>query len=657
MKYDKLIIVESPAKAKTIEKMIDNAIVIATKGHIFDLKKKGGVVIEDGKYQPKYEVKKDHKHIVDKIKQYSKNTHVYIASDEDREGEAIGWHVALSLGNDPLKYDRLAFHEITKSAILKAIESPRKLNIDIIKAQEARRILDRVVGFKLSPLLSKKVESRLSAGRVQSATLNLIYLKDDEINKFQPITFYNIDILFKKDIPATLVSYKDKKIKKLGIRDKKLSTDIVSSIEKDSFTITDISSKDVRFKPVAPFRTSTLQQAGNNELGWDLKKTMSVAQKLYEGQDTPDGKKGVITYMRTDHTVLAQEAVLAIREQIDILFGKKYLEQEPRVYGKAPKGAQEAHEAIRPTNIRFTPEVAKRYLDQNEHKLYTLIWNRTMMCQMSDSLVSNQTVVVQGKDSVCRLSGRKVIFDGWTKLKSNTKGDVILPTYQVGDKLILQSVKSEEKQTEPPAKYSGASIVKTMENLGIGRPSTYANTVDLLLNKNYVVKQGKSLSITDRGKKVIDFLKTYFPNIINSGFTSKMEEELDLIAIGQQDKDKMLTHYLVPLTEKVDKYFKSIPSLKPEPIPTGESCPKCNSPMVKRKGRFGDFEACSNYPKCKYIKGKKEPKVTITDIQCPLCKKGKLELRDGSYGEYYRCPKCKKNISKSKYEREYKNVK
>ena len=348
MKYDKLIIVESPAKAKTISKFVDNAVVLASKGHIRDLPSYTlGVKIENGKFIPHYEITPDHKHIVSEIKDEAKVTgKVYLASDEDREGEAIGYHIATILGGDPLSYDRIVFHEITKSAILKALENPRKLNMHAVEAQETRRILDRIVGYKLSPLVNNKVASKLSAGRVQSAVLKLVNDREKEITKFVPVTYYELPITVRHDTPASLVSHKDLKITKQCLQDKNQALEIKASIEKDSFKVVDISSKKASYKPQPPFKTTTLQQAASTELGYDPTKVMSIAQKLYEGVDTPNGRKGVITYMRTDSLNLADEAVKAIRNQILKDHGKEYLHSEPRVYENKTKGAQEAHEAI-----------------------------------------------------------------------------------------------------------------------------------------------------------------------------------------------------------------------------------------------------------------------------------------------------------------------
>lgn len=645
MKYDKLIIVESPAKAKTISKFVDNAVVLASKGHIRDLPSYTlGVKIENGKFIPHYEITPDHKHIVSEIKDEARVTgKVYLASDEDREGEAIGYHIATILGGDPLSYDRIVFHEITKSAILKALENPRKLNMHAVEAQETRRILDRIVGYKLSPLVNNKVASKLSAGRVQSAVLKLVNDREKEITKFVPVTYYELPITVRQDTPASLVSHKDLKITKQCLQDKNQALEIKASIEKDSFKVVDISSKKASYKPQPPFKTTTLQQAASTELGYDPTKVMSIAQKLYEGVDTPNGRKGVITYMRTDSLNLADEAVKAIRNQILKDHGKEYLYSEPRVYENKTKGAQEAHEAIRVTDITFTLEDAKRFLEPDQFKVYKLIYNRTMMCQMSDSQIENQTVLINGKENVIKIVGRKVLFDGWTKLKDKTTDDILLPPYTVGSDISIQAVKLDEKQTEPPARYNAASLVKTMEDLGIGRPSTYAATINLLLKKQYVKTEGKAMFITETGQKLSNFLEKHFEDVVDDKFTSIMESKLDDIALGKTDMNTVLNGYCTPLLAKIEKAFKEIPSEKPEAKATGEICPKCKEhELVIRTGKNGEFKACSGYPKCKYVEHKEVP-VDESAGKCPNCGKGLIK-REGRFGVYYGCsgyPDCK----------------
>ena len=658
MAVTKLVIVESPAKAKTISKFLPDAYVTASRGHIRDLPKYGGlgIKINGNTFTPVYEITHDHKDIVQDLLRHAKGKKVYLATDEDREGEAIGFHLASILGGNVEEYDRIVFHEITKSAILKAIENPRKLDLQAVHAQEARRMLDRIVGFKLSPLLSSKVASKLTAGRVQSAALKLVYDRELEIRAFIPITYYDFPILIKQDIPASLYEYKGNKIQDQSIQNKELADSILKDLQASNFTVEKIESSTKRSSPKEPFRTSTLQQTASTELGYDPTKTMSIAQKLYEGIEVGDTRKGLITYMRTDSLNLAIEAVEAIRNQIHTLYGDEYVSKNVRVYTSKAKGAQEAHEAIRVTDMTLTPEKAKKYLEPELFKLYKLIWNRTMMCQMSDSIVDNQLVIANGQDLKIKISGRTVKFDGWTKLRENNKEDIILPNWSIGDKLILQDVKQEEKQTKPPGRYNAASLVKTLEDLGIGRPSTYASIINILTSRNYVSVQNKAMSITESGESIIQFLDRYFNEITDSNFTSKLETQLDEIAIGNKTTNEVLAEFCLPLLAKVNKVNESVESIS-KGEPTGIKCEKCNEgEMLKRKGKFGEFLGCSRYPKCKHIisltkfqpkeetsveekKSNSEP----TDKVCPKCKKPVVK-RTGKFGVFYCCsgyPKCK----------------
>lgn len=654
MAVDKIVIVESPAKAKTISKFLPDAYVTASKGHIRDLPKGHGlgISINGNNFIPTYEVTADHKAIVADLKSHAKGKKVYIATDEDREGEAIGYHIACILGGDPTSYDRIAFHEITKTAILKAIANPRKLHMDAVHAQEARRMLDRIVGFKLSPLLSNKVAAKLSAGRVQSAALKIVYDKEQEIRAFKPITYYDFSITVVKDIPASLYEFLGNKIQDQSVREKSTAEEILKALKANTYPILSIESSTKKSSPKEPFRTSTLQQVASNELGFNPDRTMSTAQKLYEGVDIGEGRKGLITYMRTDSLNLAEEAVQAIRDQILSQFGEKYLAPSIRVYQSKAKGAQEAHEAIRVTDITLTPEKVKKYLEPDLLKLYKLIWNRTMMCQMSDALTDNTTVIAGTNQIKIKVSGRQVKFDGWTILKDNTKEDVILPNWKVNDLLQLQEASLEEKQTKAPARYTPASLVKTLEDLGIGRPSTYASIIKLLISRNYILIQNKSMVITESGEKIILFLDKYFKEITDSNFTSKMEEQLDEIAVGKKTTNQVLSEFCLPLIEKVSVIFNTVESTKDRGTPTGQKCPTCKEgELLKIKGRFGEFLGCSRYPKCKHIGNLNPtdsnipPKVPDepTGKNCPECGKPVFK-KTGKFGIYYACesyPKLK----------------
>ncbi len=491
-----LIIVESPAKAKTIKNFLGKDYeVIASKGHIRDLPKSrfGISVDEDNHLVPAYSVAKENAATVKEINALAKKSDtIYIATDEDREGEAIGWHIAHAIKRDPQTLPRIVFHEITKTAINHALENARAIDMDMVNAQQARRILDRVVGYKLSPLLSSKIQKGLSAGRVQSSTLKLVVDREREIKAFIPEEYWSIDTLFKKDIEATLILHKQEKLSKLSITNKKQADAIVESVKADSFVISKIETKERKSATPPPFMTSTLQQTASSKLGFTPKKTMMVAQTLYEGVKTPSGTSGVITYMRTDSLNLAHEALSAVRGVIESRFGKKYLPDEPKVYTKKAKGAQEAHEAIRPTMLQFTPEVAASFLKPDEIKLYRLIYERFMACQMNDAVFEQQSIIFSGKENEYRASGRKLIFDGFYALTGAEDKDKLLPSLKEGEKAEIQKLKQEQHFTEPPARYSEAALIKKLESEGIGRPSTYAPTIATLSNRTYVTIEKKT---------------------------------------------------------------------------------------------------------------------------------------------------------------------
>lgn len=640
----KLIIVESPSKAKTIGNFIKDATVIASKGHIRDLSSFNlGIKIdyENKTFTPVYEVEKDHKHIVKEIKNLAKNAKVYLATDEDREGEAISWHIVQELGGNWEDYDRIVFHEITKTAILKALENPRKLLINDVNSQQARRMLDRIIGFKLSSYLNKKVEGKLSVGRVQSATLKLIVNREEEIKNFIPIKYFEMNTTFKDGLKARYTNYG-----KQELRDPVEAQKAYDSIKSDRYFITDIEDKEKNNKPSAPFMTSTLQQSASSVLGFDPKRTMSAAQKLYEGVETHDGVKGVITYMRTDSLNLAEEAVNACREYIKNKHGEEYIPKEPRVYASKAKGAQEAHEAIRVTDINFTPELAKKYLEGDLLKVYELIYNRYISCQMSDAKFSNRIISVDGKENHFKINGRTMIFDGHLKYANKVQEDVILPSHlKVNDEMFLESVLLESKETEPPARYNEASLVKAMEDSGIGRPSTYAATISLITSRKYVEKENKNLKPTESAYKIVNFLDKNFPSITDINFTSKMEENLDKISHGDTDYNHVLADYWFPINEilKAD----NIQSEKVIEY-VGRKCPKCNEDLIYRSSKFGKFIGCSKFPKCKYVEFEKKetsPKEVTPIKPCPKCK-GSLVVRKGKGKSFLGCsnyPKCKYN--------------
>ena len=647
-----LIIVESPAKAKTIKNFLGaDYDVIASKGHIRDLpKKRFGIKIKDKSFEPEYEISADHDQIVKQIKTLAKKAdQIYLATDEDREGEAIAYHIAASIGKQAQELPRIVFHEITKSAISNALSSPRKLNIASVNAQQARRLLDRIVGYKLSPLLNLKIQRGLSAGRVQSAALKIVVDREREILNFKPVEFHSIDAVFKKDLEAELVEFRGKKMEKLSVKNAAQASEIVLTLQKDKFNVESIESKSRKTNPYPPFMTSTLQQAASTALGFNPRKTMSLAQSLYEGVNTKNG--GAITYMRTDSLNIAKEAIAAARELIEGRFGEKYLPKSANLYATKSKGAQEAHEAIRPTDLKLTPELAQKILPRDEYRLYALIYNRFVASQMSPSVSQIQTIIVRGEEGAFKISGRKVEFDGFYKAYGDLDKDKILPSLSAGDAMSLQSLSSQQHFTEPPARYSEASLIKKLESLGIGRPSTYAPTISLLTARNYVNIEQKHLVPSEIAFKITEMLEQNFKNIVDSEFTSKMEEKLDDIAENKADWQQILADFYYPFMDEIAKGKTSIASQKlAEKI--GETCPNCGGELLKRQGRFGEFIACSNYPKCKYSRnadasaeGASEEKAApeVLDEKCPQCGKNLIK-RKGRYGEFIACegyPKCK----------------
>ena len=653
-----LIIVESPAKAKTIKNFLGKDYeVIASKGHIRDLpKSRFGISIdEENHLVPAYSVAKENTATVKEINTLAKKCDtIYIATDEDREGEAIGWHIAHAIKRDPEELPRIVFHEITKTAINHALENARKIDMDMVNAQQARRILDRVVGYKLSPLLSSKIQKGLSAGRVQSSTLKLVVDREREIRAFVPEEYWTIDTLFKKDIEATLISHNDEKLSKLSITNKQQADAIVESVKADSFVISKIETKERRSATPPPFMTSTLQQSASSKLGFTPKKTMMVAQALYEGVKTPSGTSGVITYMRTDSLNLAHEAVTAVRGVIESRFGKKYLPAEPKVYTKKAKGAQEAHEAIRPTMLQFTPEVAASFLKPDEIKLYRLIYERFMACQMNDAVFEQQSITFSGKNNEYRAIGRKLTFDGFYALTGSEDKDKLLPALKEGERAEIQKVKQEQHFTEPPARYSEAALIKKLESEGIGRPSTYAPTIATLSNRTYVTIEKKQIIPTEMAFTVTEILEKNFANIVDVSFTANMEEKLDEVAEGHTDWQKLLSDFYFPFLEQIEEGKTKILSLKTAK-PLGRGCPKCGEELLLRSGRFGEFIACSGFPKCKYteqVEGEKKEEKEASSAEssgeiCDKCGK-EMVVKNGRNGQFLACsgyPECKNTKS------------
>lgn len=644
-----LIIVESPAKAKTIKNFLDkNYEVIASKGHVRDLSKFAlGIKIDETGFTPNYVVDKDHKELVKQIIELSKKASItYIATDEDREGEAIGYHVACLIGGKLESYPRIVFHEITQNAILNALKTPRQIDMSKVNAQQARRFLDRIVGFKLSSLISSKITKGLSAGRVQSAALKLVIDREREIKAFKPLTYFTLDALFEPHLEAQLISYKGNKLKAQELIDEKKAQEIKSELEKESYIISSIVKKSKKSPTPPPFMTSTLQQSASSLLGFSPTKTMSIAQKLYEGVATPQGVMGVITYMRTDSLNIAKEALEEARAKILKDYGKDYLPPKAKVYSSKNKNAQEAHEAIRPTSIILEPNALKDYLKPEELKLYTLIYKRFLASQMQDALFESQSVVVACEKGEFKANGRKLLFDGYYKILGNDDKDKLLPNLKENDPIKLEKLESNAHVTEPPARYSEASLIKVLESLGIGRPSTYAPTISLLQNRDYIKVEKKQISALESAFKVIEILEKHFEEIVDSKFSASLEEELDNIAQNKADYQQVLKDFYYPFMDKIEAGKKNIISQKVHEK-TGQSCPKCGGELVKKNSRYGEFIACNNYPKCKYVKQTENANNEATQELCEKCG-GEMVQKFSRNGAFLACnnyPECKNTKS------------
>ncbi|RKV43053.1 type I DNA topoisomerase [Helicobacter pylori] len=644
-----LIIVESPAKAKTIKNFLDkNYEVIASKGHVRDLSKFAlGIKIDETGFTPNYVVDKDHKELVKQIIELSKKASItYIATDEDREGEAIGYHVACLIGGKLESYPRIVFHEITQNAILNALKTPRQIDMSKVNAQQARRFLDRIVGFKLSSLISSKITKGLSAGRVQSAALKLVIDREREIKAFKPLTYFTLDALFEPHLEAQLISYKGNKLKAQELIDGKKAQEIKNELEKESYIISSIVKKSKKSPTPPPFMTSTLQQSASSLLGFSPTKTMSIAQKLYEGVATPQGVMGVITYMRTDSLNIAKEALEEARNKILKDYGKDYLPPKAKVYSSKNKNAQEAHEAIRPTSIILEPNALKDYLKPEELKLYALIYKRFLASQMQDALFESQSVVVACEKGEFKASGRKLLFDGYYKILGNDDKDKLLPNLKENDPIKLEKLESNAHVTEPPARYSEASLIKVLESLGIGRPSTYAPTISLLQNRDYIKVEKKQISALESAFKVIEILEKHFEEIVDSKFSASLEEELDNIAQNKADYQQVLKDFYYPFMDKIEAGKKNIISQKVHEK-TGQSCPKCGGELVKKNSRYGEFIACNNYPKCKYVKQTENANNEATQELCEKCG-GEMVQKFSRNGAFLACnnyPECKNTKS------------
>ncbi|MEK7566543.1 MAG: type I DNA topoisomerase [Patescibacteria group bacterium] len=634
----KLIIVESPTKAKTIGKFLSSGFKVESSfGHIRDLPAyELGVDVEKD-FEPHYVIPKKAKPAVKILKELAaKASGIILATDEDREGEAIAWHVTQAIGidklkkkNEKLKIERIVFHEITKKAIDEALKNPREINANMVEAQQARRILDRLVGYKLSPFLWRKVMRGLSAGRVQSVALRLIVEREAEIKAFKPVTFWTIESLLQKDgcsdesgdclkFKAALISVNKKTPNEPGFTDKKEVDDAVSDLKGAGFKVLSVEKKSRQRKPLPPFTTSTLQQDAYRRLGYSAKRTMISAQRLYE--------TGLITYMRTDSVNLAEEALNNAEEFIKSEYGQKF--SAKRRFKTKSRLAQEAHEAVRPTNPELNPERAsKEITDKSQFKLYDLIWRRFVASQMADATYDDTVIKIeaQNKNSYeLKAVGSVITFDGFLKVYPSKAEDIILPDIKDAHKLVLLGLEAPERQTRGPARYSDATLVKTLESLGIGRPSTYAPIISTIEERGYVVRdERKSFQPTEVGEKVNEILVKNFSEIVDVDFTRKMEDELDEIAAGSKETKEVLGAFYAPFIKNLNEKYKSV-AKEDLSEPTDRVCPNCSKPLVIRQGRFGRFIACSGFPECKFTEALPPPTI---NMKCPLCKEGEIVIR------------------------------
>lgn len=646
-----LVIVESPAKSKTIENYLGpDYVVTSSKGHIRDLTTRGlggyGVDIENH-FQPQYKIMKDKHTIVKELKALVKSVDkVYLATDPDREGEAISWHLYETLNLEKKEYERIVFHEITKTAVLSALKNGRDIDTNLVKSQESRRILDRIIGFSLSKLLQKKIGSK-SAGRVQSVALKLIVDREKEIKKFDKQEYWDMFIQFSKKsrkLKAKLEKYNNEKIE---IKSEQEALNIEKSLT-EKYIVDNILKKEKEKSPKPPFITSTLQQEASNKYNFNAKKTMQIAQGLYEGIELGKERVGLITYMRTDSTRLSDEFINSCKNHIIKEYGEEYYCGV--VVAKKGKNVQDAHEAIRPSKLTYTPDSIKKYLSNDEYKLYSMIYDRAVSSLMSKAKVLDEKVIINNNGYSFEVNGEKVLFDGYLKVFNKYESDdsKALPEFVSGEEIKSPILEKEQKFTNPPLRYSEARLIKKMEELGIGRPSTYAVTMDTLKQRGYVKVEKKTFIPTDQGILTSDKLEEYFNKIINIKYTADMEEALDKISEGEIIWYEELEKFYNDFKPLLD--FASENMVRMYPIMTDEICPECGNQLLIRNGRFGEFIACSNFPKCHYTAKKEIPEPPVyTGVKCPNCENGmiveRISKRGRSKGQkFYACdqyPTCK----------------
>ena len=637
---DKLVIVESPAKANTIKKFLGGkSKVVASMGHIRDLpKSKMGINIEKD-FEPEYINIRGKASLINSLKKDAKDAKkVYLATDPDREGEAIAWHLAYILGIDPESICRVTFNEITKEAVKNGMNNPRKIDLNLADAQQARRVLDRIVGYKISPVLWKKVKRGLSAGRVQSVAVKLIVDREEEIEKFVPEEYWNINLMVSDKKTKTKFNCKfvGKNGEKVDLHSKEEVDNILADLEKAKYKVIDVKKGERKRNPAPPFTTSTLQQDASRKLNFALKKTMSVAQSLYEGVKLPEyGETGLITYMRTDSTRISNEAREAAKEHIIKTYGENYYEN--RFY-KTKSEAQDAHEAIRPSHIELSPELVKDSLSADQYKLYRLIYNRFMASQMASAVYDTVTVSVDGNEYNFKANGQTMKFKGYMTLyvENEEKEEFEkIPELEIGEEVKKENIEAKQSFTEPPARYTEASLVKTLEEKGIGRPSTYAPTITTILLRRYIEKVQKQLMPTDLGRVVNKLLVENFGDVVNVEFTAQIEEEFDKIALGDEKWKKVIREFYTPFGKTVEKVEKELEHVTLTYEESDTPCDKCGRMMVIKYGRFGKFLACPGYPECQNAK----PIIETIDIPCPVCGSVVQIRKTKTRRNYYICEK------------------
>ncbi|MDD6923657.1 MAG: type I DNA topoisomerase [Veillonellaceae bacterium] len=640
-----LVVVESPAKARTIERYLGkNYIVRASMGHLRDLPKSQFGIDVDNDFAPKYINIRGKGPIIKELKKDAqKASRVYLASDPDREGEAIAWHLAYILGIDPNTDCRIVFNEITKPAIKAAIKEPHSINIDRVDAQQARRMLDRIVGYKLSPLLWRKVRKGLSAGRVQSVTVKMICEREREIQAFESVEYWTIDAKFRKGRTQYKAELVEIDGEKPSISNKTSADSIVSELSQQAFVVKDIRKSSRKRKPSAPFTTSSMQQDAARKLGFTSRRTMSIAQQLYEGIELGrSGPVGLITYMRTDSTRISALALGEARQYIESEFGTEYLPDKANIYA-ASKQAQDAHEAIRPTSAELVPSKIEKYLTKEQFKLYRLIWQRFIASHMKPAVYDTMTVsIVAGSRYVLRARGSRQVFPGFMKVYAGPEKkekDVLLPELSEGEQLSLSNLDPEQHFTEPPPRYNDASLVKTLEEKDIGRPSTYAPIIETIIHRGYVVRRDKHFQPTELGFIVTELLEKHFKDIVDEKFTAGLENELDEVAEGKVNKNDLLREFYKPFSETLEKADEAIGHVELPVEVSDVKCELCGRMMVVKQGRYGKFLACPGFPECRNTK----PLLVDTGVKCPKCGGSIVERKSRRGRVFYGCanyPKC-----------------